>query len=189
MYILVLFHARVYINVNHRHERCRPRIETVPIVKRNQNTGSICSSDQIFNHIGHCILFEISYRVGPVRTFKNTRFYWADPPKNLLHRPRNNDVRDPAYLCSQMHNVCGVIVVTQTLELRPPTDVFIVGLMIPFAQTLSAPRHNHQERVAYQILSVTFLLYPETRTINARSQTSASETSPLESTNRTPSPG
>lgn len=94
------------------------RIESIPIVKWNQNTGRVQSEcNQIFNHIELYILFKISYRVGPVRTyFKNTRLYRADPPKNLLHRPRNNDVRDPPYLCNQMHNARGVIVVTQTLE-------------------------------------------------------------------------
>lgn len=94
------------------------RIESIPIVKWNQNTGRVQSEcNEIFNHIELYILFKISYRVGPVRTyFKNTRLYRADPPKNLLHRPRNNDVRDPPYLCNQMHNARGVIVVTQTLE-------------------------------------------------------------------------
>lgn len=94
------------------------RIESIPIVKWNQNTGRVQSEcNEIFNHIELYILFKISYRVGPVRTyFKNTRLYRADPPKNLLHRPRNNDVRDPPYLCNQMHNARGVIVITQTLE-------------------------------------------------------------------------
>jgi len=43
----------------------------------------------------------------------------------------NNDVRELAYLCSQMRNVRGFIVVTQTTETPGGPDVFIVGLAIP----------------------------------------------------------
>lgn len=122
---LAFIYAYMYIYIYTRKCKSRiktngsySRIESIPIVKWNQNTGRVQSEcNQIFNHIELYILFKISYRVGPVRTyFKNTRLYRADPPKNLLHRPRNNDVRDPPYLCNQMHNARGVIVVTQTLE-------------------------------------------------------------------------
>lgn len=130
------------------------RIESIPIVKWNQNTGRVQSEcNEIFNHIELYILFKISYRVGPVRTyFKNTRLYRADPPKNLLHRPRNNDVRDPPYL-TRCTTLAALLLLRKHWNTLYATDVFIVGLMIPLPEPscFPFPRHNDQECLPCQI--------------------------------------
>lgn len=158
---LAFIYAYMYIYIYTRKCKSRiktngsySRIESIPIVKWNQNTGRVQSEcNEIFNHIELYILFKISYRVGPVRTyFKNTRLYRADPPKNLLHRPRNNDVRDPPYL-TRCTTLAALLLLRKHWNTLYATDVFIVGLMIPLPEPscFPFPRHNDQECLPCQI--------------------------------------